>query len=78
MRQLDNREGSRCCLGGLTPLGQSGGKAVTKVGRLSVGPNSQANSLSGMADRAISPFLNPSLNPFLSLTLNLSQSIVPS
>lgn len=70
MRQLDNREGSRCCLGGLTPLGQSGGKAVTKVGRLSVGPNSQANSLSGMADRAISPSL--------SLTLNLSQSIVPS
>ena len=70
MRQLDNREGSRCCLGGLTPLGQSGGKAVTKVGRLSLGPNSQANSLSGMADRAISPFLN--------LTLNLSQSIVPS
>ena len=74
MRQLDNREGSRCCLGGLTPLGQSGGKAVTKVGRLSEGPNSQANSLSGMADPAISPFLNPSLR----LTLNLSQSIVPS
>lgn len=74
MRQLDNREDSRCCLGGLTPLGQSGGKAVTKVGRLSEGPNSQANSLSGMADRAISPFLNPSLG----LTLNLSQSIVPS
>ena len=74
MRQLDNYGGSRCCLGGLTPLGQSGGKAVTKVRRLSVDPNSQANSLSGMADRAISPFLSPSL----SLSLNLSQSIVPS
>jgi len=55
MRQLDNREGSRCCLDGLTPLGQSGGKAVTKVRRLSVRPNnSQANSLFVMADRSVS------------------------